>query len=128
MSFIVLLREKFIYLESIPGVLLPHPSTSAFPADGCNGPAASAIEFYDHFAPPTSRIMPSMSSLEALLLKLPPVRPPGSLGYTEASPVLVEPQKDMERTAKDETEDGQERGILEELGGEISCTMPYMSM
>ncbi|KAL2928778.1 Protein RICE SALT SENSITIVE 3 [Bienertia sinuspersici] len=31
LSYVVLLRKKFAYIESIPGVLLPHPSSAAFP-------------------------------------------------------------------------------------------------
>ncbi|CBI32118.3 unnamed protein product, partial [Vitis vinifera] len=31
LSYVVLLRKKFGYIESIPGVLLPHPSPSPFP-------------------------------------------------------------------------------------------------
>ncbi|WOL06541.1 hypothetical protein Cni_G15275 [Canna indica] len=158
LSFVVQLRKKFGYLESIPGVLLPHPSSSAFPmtiVDGCNmggGPphwplhgAASALvappaELYDHFGPAPMRITPSMSSLEALLSKLPPVGPPqhvsgtSSPGYYEmpaAAAALMQPQKpslgteEMEKVAKEEMEEeyGQESGVLE-VGGESSSSMP----
>lgn len=146
LSFVVLLRKKFSYLESIPGVLLPHPSSSAFPVtiDGCNvpphwpvhgAPLVPPAELYDHFGPPQMRITPSMSSLEALLSKLPPVGPPppgSSPGYFEM-PVLMQPQKpslgaaETERAAaKEEMQEeyGQESGIME-LGGESSSSIPY---
>ncbi|KAF8390374.1 hypothetical protein HHK36_024900 [Tetracentron sinense] len=100
LSYIVLLRKKFSYLESIPGVLLPHPSSSAFPlkVDGCGVPDTwpfpgtlappMATEFYDQFNQPL-KITPSMSSLEALLSKLPSVVPPPSTGYCESPPQFV---------------------------------------
>uniref|UniRef100_A0A0E0L9Q8 Transcription factor MYC/MYB N-terminal domain-containing protein n=1 Tax=Oryza punctata TaxID=4537 RepID=A0A0E0L9Q8_ORYPU len=100
LSYVVALRRKFGYLESIPGVLLPHPSSSAaaFPAGGCVvGPPDAAgwpgmmasppvppelyVDPYGAAAaagagpPPSMQIMPSMSSLEALLSKLPSVVP-----------------------------------------------------
>ncbi|KAJ4823306.1 hypothetical protein Tsubulata_026957 [Turnera subulata] len=90
LSYVVLLRKKFSYIESIPGVLLPHPSssTSAFPfkVDGYGTPevwnyqggaVAPPPEFYDHFNIQVPfKVTPSMSSLEALLSKLPSVVPP----------------------------------------------------
>ncbi|XP_010928582.1 protein RICE SALT SENSITIVE 3 [Elaeis guineensis] len=139
-SYVVLLRKKFSYLESIPGVLLPHPSSVAFPArmDGCNAsenwPAiAPPMEFYDHFSPQVG-ITPSMSSLEALLSKLPPVGPApsgSSSGYYEMPPGLVSAQRPpmglvgMERVAKEEMdqEHRNERGM--DLGGESSSSMSY---
>ncbi|OEL35214.1 hypothetical protein BAE44_0003767 [Dichanthelium oligosanthes] len=95
LSYVVMLRRKFGYLESIPGVLLPHPSSAAFPAaGGCavvgGGPADVAcswppglvppMELYDPYgqaavAAAQMHIVPSMSSLEALLSKLPSVDP-----------------------------------------------------
>ncbi|TYH84604.1 hypothetical protein ES332_D02G207900v1 [Gossypium tomentosum] len=101
LSYVVLLRKKFSYIESIPGVLLSHPSSSAYPfkvdAYGtpeawAHFPAGTTIapppppEFYDHFNQPM-KITPSMSSLEALLSKLPSVVPPqASSGYCESHP------------------------------------------
>ncbi|XVF02411.1 hypothetical protein REPUB_Repub04eG0173400 [Reevesia pubescens] len=93
LSYVVLLRKKFSYIESIPGVLLPHPSSSAYPfkVDGYGTPEAWHLpagtiaappEFYDHFNQPM-KITPSMSSLEALLSKLPSVVPPQASGYCE---------------------------------------------
>uniref|UniRef100_A0A2P2PJM1 Transcription factor MYC/MYB N-terminal domain-containing protein n=1 Tax=Rhizophora mucronata TaxID=61149 RepID=A0A2P2PJM1_RHIMU len=86
LSYVVLLRKKFSYIESIPGVLLPHPSSSAFPfkVDGYGTPeqwhyqsaVAPQAEFYDHINQVPFKIAPSMSSLEALLSKLPSVVPP----------------------------------------------------
>ncbi|KAF3431308.1 hypothetical protein FNV43_RR26039 [Rhamnella rubrinervis] len=87
LSYVVMLRKKFSYIESIPGVLLPHPSSSAFPMkiDGYGTPAdawpyqaslAPQTEFYDHYNQQPLKITPSMSSLEALLSKLPSVVPP----------------------------------------------------
>ncbi|KAG1326990.1 protein RICE SALT SENSITIVE 3 [Cocos nucifera] len=144
LSYVVLLRKKFSYLESIPGVLLPHPSSAAFPPvmmEGCNAPThgpaiAPPMEMYDHFSQ-QGRITPSMSSLEALLAKLPSVGPaaPGpSTGYCEMPPAgLVSAQTQrppmgamgMERVAKEETEDeyGNERGA--EMGGESGSSISY---
>ncbi|XP_062220257.1 protein RICE SALT SENSITIVE 3-like isoform X2 [Phragmites australis] len=89
LSYVVMLRRKFGYLESIPGVLLPHPSSAAFPAGGCvGGPADAAcswppglvpsMELFDPYgqaaaAAAQMHIVPSMSSLETLLSKLPSV-------------------------------------------------------
>ncbi|KAE8730254.1 hypothetical protein F3Y22_tig00003041pilonHSYRG01219 [Hibiscus syriacus] len=98
LSYVVLLRKKFSYIESIPGVLLPHPSSYAYPLNGTpepwtHFPAGMPIaqppppEFYDHFNQPMN-ITPSMSSLEALLSKLPSVVPlQASPGYCESQPV-----------------------------------------
>jgi len=107
LSYVVLLRKKFAYIESIPGVLLPHPSSAAFPP--CNGggyggmppemwsgypggpmaigPAGQLLDHHQHqygydvlspvqqHQPMVRMITPSMSSLEALLSKLPNVVP-----------------------------------------------------
>ncbi|XP_042469372.1 protein RICE SALT SENSITIVE 3-like [Zingiber officinale] len=78
LSFILLLREKFNYLESIPGVLLPHPSSiaalAAFsvidkppPSQWASLPSSSMpSKFYDHYL-----ITPSINNLELLLSSLP---------------------------------------------------------
>ena len=89
LSYVVTLRRKFGYLESIPGVLLPHPSSAGVFPD-----ASSAAQpwpgmmpmppdmYVDPYGAPVvpgpapMHIMPSMSSLEALLSKLPSVVPP----------------------------------------------------
>ncbi|KAK7309506.1 hypothetical protein RJT34_06287 [Clitoria ternatea] len=94
LSYVVLLRKKFSYIESIPGVLLPHPSSSAYPykveGGGYGVPeqwhfqgnhhhlAPAQAELYEqhHFNHMPLKITPSMSSLEALLSKLPSVVPP----------------------------------------------------
>lgn len=103
LSYVVLLRKKFSYIESIPGVLLPHPSSSAaaypfikidgYPGGGADGwhhfhhsniappPPSLPVppEFYDHYNHhQPMKITPSMSSLEALLSKLPSVVVPAS--------------------------------------------------
>ncbi|XP_062228565.1 protein RICE SALT SENSITIVE 3-like [Phragmites australis] len=95
LSYVVMLRRKFGYLESIPGVLLPHPSSAgsfpgALPTDIAAWPglmpppAGPPLELYDPYgavpvpaaaAAASMHIMPSMSSLEALLSKLPSVVP-----------------------------------------------------
>ncbi|GJN00217.1 hypothetical protein PR202_ga17631 [Eleusine coracana subsp. coracana] len=94
LRYVVMLRRKFGYLESIPGVLLPHPSSAgAFPLPppdlaawhpGMMPPPAGPLDLYDPYvaaaagpaaAAASMHIMPSMSSLEALLSKLPSVVP-----------------------------------------------------
>ena len=101
LSYVVMLRRKFGYLESIPGVLLPHPSSAAFPAAGCvgGGPTDAACGWppaglvvpqmdlcYDPYGGGQAttaaqmHIGPSMSSLEALLSKLPSVDPASAAG------------------------------------------------
>ncbi|KAK6242056.1 Transcription factor MYC/MYB N-terminal - like 4 [Theobroma cacao] len=123
LSYVVLLRKKFSYIESIPGVLLPHPSSSAYPfkVDGYGTPEAwhfpatiaPPTEFYDHFNQPM-KITPSMSSLEALLSKLPSVVPPQSSGYCESQPLsesqFLSSQRPveyigMEKVAKEEIDE-----------------------
>ncbi|XP_074309835.1 protein RICE SALT SENSITIVE 3 [Silene latifolia] len=99
LSYVVLLRKKFAYIESIPGVLLPHPSSTAFPRPmdmispemwayqngiGPIGPMGpTSAQFIDPYGYDPAQhqpnmvrmITPSMSSLEALLSKLPSVGP-----------------------------------------------------
>ncbi|TKW20627.1 hypothetical protein SEVIR_4G101700v4 [Setaria viridis] len=113
LSNVVMLRRKFGYLESIPGVLLPHPSSAGvFPGGGCVGPppdiapgwpgmmpppAGPPLELYDPYgaavaaagpaaAAASMHIMPSMSSLEALLSKLPSVVPAPQMTQPPAGP------------------------------------------
>ncbi|KAF2302480.1 hypothetical protein GH714_036524 [Hevea brasiliensis] len=123
LSYVVLLRKKFSYIESIPGVLLPHPSSSAFPynVNGYGTPEAwhyqntiaPPTEFYDHFSQVPFKITPSMSSLETLLSKLPSVVPPPQpvSGYcTESqpqseSPYLPMEYMGMEKMAKEEIDE-----------------------
>ncbi|XP_068642435.1 protein RICE SALT SENSITIVE 3-like [Aristolochia californica] len=109
LSYVVLLRKKFSYLESIPGVLLPHPSSSAFPfkIDNCSTsdswtlPAALAGSAeYHQFGPPPMAITPSMTSLEALLSKLPSVGPSpssSSSGFYESPPAYLSAQRPLEQ-------------------------------
>ncbi|KAM5566722.1 protein RICE SALT SENSITIVE 3-like [Rosa sericea] len=117
LSYVVLLRKKLSYIESIPGVLLPHPSSPSFPSFkldphgygnigappdhhshawhnfqgmGTNAtnllvpphPSTTHDQYYEHHfnmnhhqVPMLKNITPSMSSLEALLSKLPSVVP-----------------------------------------------------
>ncbi|KAF3561088.1 hypothetical protein DY000_02012900, partial [Brassica cretica] len=100
LSYVVMLRKKLSYIESIPGVLLPHPSSSGYPFinaspsdtwhfPGVAPPPPSQPEYHQqriyhsdhhhhflmgHHQQPM-KITPSMSSLEALLSKLPSVVP-----------------------------------------------------
>lgn len=131
LSYVVLLRKKFSYIESIPGVLLPHPSSSAYPFkvdDGygaspdawhfqtCSLTAAPApAELYEHFNQHQQmKITPSMSSLEALLSKLPSVVPADAAGMTGSIPTYCEYQPQyrpnvemlgLEKVAKEEYDD-----------------------
>ncbi|KAG8072360.1 hypothetical protein GUJ93_ZPchr0006g41893 [Zizania palustris] len=91
LSYVVTLRRKFSYLESIPGVLLPHPSSASFPGGMPDAPSwapggvGPPMELYDPYyngqaaaaaeAAAQMHVVPSMSSLEALLSKLPSVGP-----------------------------------------------------
>ncbi|KAL0693699.1 hypothetical protein Bca4012_060879 [Brassica carinata] len=100
LSYVVMLRKKLSYIESIPGVLLPHPSSSGYPFinaspsdtwhfPGVAPPPPSQPEYHQqriyhsdqhhHFLmghhQQQMKITPSMSSLEALLSKLPSVVP-----------------------------------------------------
>ncbi|KAI3970529.1 hypothetical protein MKX01_024176 [Papaver californicum] len=114
LNFIVPLQKKFNDLESIPGVLLPHPSSNALPMNHFIAPETwpvhaitnttivphppMASEFYnDQYSTQSVKITPSMSSLEALLSKLPSVVPTQSLpssGYYDSPlPQFVQIQK-----------------------------------
>ncbi|KAG5059286.1 hypothetical protein AAZX31_01G031500 [Glycine max] len=152
LSYVVLLRKKFSYIESIPGVLLPHPSSSAYPykieGGGYGAPeqwhyqggnnhhhlaSPQQTELYDHhghFNLPL-KITPSMSSLEALLSKLPSVVPPTT---TQQQPLLPSNSQQqqrrplefimgMQKVAKEELE--QEEVYRPELDiGESSSSLP----
>lgn len=149
LSYVVLLRKKFSYLESIPGVLLPHPSSSAFPASAAPEiwaapPPPPMDQFYDAHLNQQVRILPSMSSLEALLSKLPSVSPgpsgPASPSCYEmpelAAPgvavpglmmgmerVVVAKEEEIEEEEDEEEVYGHERST--ELRGESSGSMHY---
>ncbi|KAJ9677682.1 hypothetical protein PVL29_022581 [Vitis rotundifolia] len=111
LNYVTILQEKFTHLLSIPGFLLPHPSSwswssSSIPSkincgrdDSVSNtcpfhaacPPLTAMNFYDHANQPMV-ITPSMSSLEALLSKLPSVEPTPSTplsGYHETPPRLI---------------------------------------
>uniref|UniRef100_A0A0E0DZI7 Transcription factor MYC/MYB N-terminal domain-containing protein n=1 Tax=Oryza meridionalis TaxID=40149 RepID=A0A0E0DZI7_9ORYZ len=86
LSYVVALRRKFGYLESIPGVLLPHPSSAAAafpggPPDAAGWPAGMMVS---PPVPPELYVDPYGAAaaagagpppLEALLSKLPSVVP-----------------------------------------------------
>lgn len=149
----MLLRKKFSYIESIPGVLLPHPSSSAYPfkVDGYGVPEqwhfqgafANPNDFcYDHHHhfnnnhQPLKQITPSMSSLEALLSKLPSVVPPHhqgtSSGYNESQQpqpsqhyVSSSSQRALELmgSAKEEVTDEEFRCNAQEVGESSNFSM-----
>ena len=148
LSYVVLLRKKFSYIESIPGVLLPHPSSSAYPYKVEGGYAvpeqwhfqgnhlAPQAELYEnnHFNLPL-KITPSMSSLEALLSKLPsvvppphPTQPPQSHHHHHHHQLLASPQQrplefmgSMQKVSKEELEEEVYRPELDI--GESSTSM-----
>ncbi|XAR65045.1 hypothetical protein NMG60_11009001 [Bertholletia excelsa] len=148
LNYVVLLRKKFSYIESIPGVLLPHPSSTAtypFKIDGYNSPdqpwhyqgnlpvVPPPTELvYDHFNQPM-RITPSMSSLEALLSKLPsvvppPHQPPAQLSQYLSSSGPHEPMMGMEKVAKEEFDEEYNVNRHEkDRVGESSSTMSSYS-
>lgn len=155
LNYVVLLRKRFSYIESIPGVLLPHPTSSPYaykidsspygaPPDSWHFQQAAAaagtlppVIMADHhqfFDPttfsthqtPAMKITPSMSSLEALLSKLPSVVPPPGYGSNPhqfvAPPRPLEFMGMAEKVAKKEVvedEYGQGSGSG---GGESSCS------
>lgn len=163
LSYVVLLRKKFSYIESIPGVLLPHPSSSPiFPnfkvdagyntstPDACAWHFQGSLiapqphEFYDNHDHHRHQYMnqiplkvtPSMSSLEALLSKLPSVVPPPT---HEALIMSSMPHHHhqfqrplefmgMEKVAKDEIDNDDDCYRPEKVdaaGGESSSSMSY---
>ncbi|XP_031124454.1 protein RICE SALT SENSITIVE 3 [Ipomoea triloba] len=164
LSYVVLLRKKFSYIESIPGVLLPHPSSAAYPMkiDGYAlspeawpphfqpniVPPPPPAEYYDHFnhhnhqpPPPQTaaaaaammKITPSMSSLEALLSKLPSVVPTGPSmavpgNYSDvAQPYMVakeEYEEDDEENNKNKNE-GENNNNNKDVGESSSSMSSY---
>lgn len=146
LSYVVLLRKKFSYIESIPGVLLPHPSSSAHPYkvdgygtasdtwhyQGSNITPQSPTEFYDHYNQVPFKITPSMSSLEALLSKLPSVVPPPqpaaahhqAAGYCDSQSHYVSSiQRGMEKVAKEEIDEEYTRADHQHDVGESSSSL-----
>lgn len=141
LNYVVLLRKKFSYIESIPGVLLPHPSSSSYPikAEGYNTSEAwrfqgsslsmAPQEFchrYNYNQP--LNITPSMSSLEALLSKLPSVVPVSSSSppvppFCEAAPPQYEAaaSRPMEFWGVEAKEEVEEEDVKD--GGECSSSM-----
>lgn len=144
LSYVVLLRKKFSYIESIPGVLLPHPSSSAYPY---GNPAEQWHNFQGSIAPQHQndqlyhehfnnimpmKVTPSMSSLEALLSKLPSVVPPQQI-QTQTQHVLAPQQQRpleftgrMQKVAKEELDNEEDEVYRpEQLDvGESSSSMP----
>ncbi|XP_023529199.1 protein RICE SALT SENSITIVE 3-like [Cucurbita pepo subsp. pepo] len=133
LSLVLQLRKKFCYIESIPGVLLPHPLSSSpppyieagtamaayespemgrFQASGIMGPADHQFVYNNYNQQQQVRITPSMSSLEALLAKLPSVVPPeaeGGRGH-QTLELLA-----MERVAKVEINDEDDQVVYTQL-------------
>ncbi|CAI9278331.1 unnamed protein product [Lactuca saligna] len=119
LSYVVMLRKKLSYIESIPGVLLPHPSSSLYPfrPEGYNTPelwpfhggSGGGSDLPAAYNQPLN-ITPSMSSLEALLSKLPSVVPASSSPlaappFCEAAQphfVAVSPEKEMVEEEEEE--------------------------
>ncbi|GAB2280426.1 hypothetical protein Dimus_015059 [Dionaea muscipula] len=142
LSYVVLLRKKFSYIESIPGVLLPHPSSAAFPyrAEIYSSPdmwhyqgiMAPPIEYgYEHFTQPM-KITPSMSSLEALLSKLPSVVPisqaqqPMAYGCEPQNQFLALQDRPLEQMCpvqKVGKEENEKKHVTERKVGECSSSM-----
>ncbi|KAI3981493.1 hypothetical protein MKX01_007420 [Papaver californicum] len=145
-NYIVLLRKKFCYLENIPGVLLPHPSSSLpIPYGAPNtwpylSPHPTPMEIFhnnhDHFMSntPPLKITPSMSALQALLSKLPSVvpttSPSSSGGYCDQAGHFVPPQRQLDHHQLGETSKPAKEEIDEEYrrgreGGESSNSISY---
>ncbi|KAF4395476.1 hypothetical protein G4B88_010940 [Cannabis sativa] len=152
LSYVVLLRKKLSYIESIPGVLLPHPSS---PSSSSSSPynhnygitpdnnnnnawpnnnnynllpqSTHHQSYYDHHHHHhqsyynqlplmknnnnnNNMITPSMSSLEALLSKLPSVVPPPAPPHMAAhsagcfSNDLLQRSTNLEFVAKNEVD------------------------
>ncbi|KAM6562153.1 hypothetical protein CsatB_022151 [Cannabis sativa] len=151
LSYVVLLRKKLSYIESIPGVLLPHPSSpsssssspynhnygitpdnnnnNAWPNNNNNynllPQSTHHQSYYDHHHHHSyynqlplmknnnnnnNMITPSMSSLEALLSKLPSVVPPPAPPHMAAhtagcfSNDLLQRSTNLEFVAKNEVD------------------------
>lgn len=164
LSYVVLLRKKLSYIESIPGVLLPHPSSSSYPFKIINdhtsynstAPDHQAWQFiqannnnnanialaaptqpdhfYHHFiSHPPVNITPSMSSLEALLSKLPSVVPAVSLPQIYCEP-QAQPQyisssdrpamefMGNEKVAKEENNDEENKDNVGEGSSSIAAS------
>lgn len=116
----VMLRKKLSYIESIPGVLLPHPSASLYPfkPEGYNTPEVwpnfhgGVNDLATTYNQPLN-ITPSMSSLEALLSKLPSVVPVCSSPFqappfsetTQPHFVAVSPEKEVPEEEEEEVKD-----------------------
>ncbi|KAI3452763.1 hypothetical protein Pfo_009426 [Paulownia fortunei] len=137
LSYVVLLRKKFSYIESIPGVLLPHPSSAAYPfqIDAYGAPPEAwhfqnnslpPNGFCDHFPHQPMNLTPSMSSLEALLSKLPSVAPVSSSAHFEAQDQYLSTPRPIELMGVEKVaeEEFEEEDRHENDDGETSSSMP----
>ncbi|KAI4314298.1 hypothetical protein L6164_027221 [Bauhinia variegata] len=141
LSYVVLLRKKFSYIESIPGVLLLHPSYSAYPykLEGYGVPSeqwhnfqaslAPAAELYDYNNNQLQplKITPSMSSLDALLSKLPSVVPPPTQPQSHFMPSSQRPLEFMatQKIAREENNDEEVYRPELDAGESSSSILPY---
>ncbi|CAL5188962.1 unnamed protein product [Lathyrus oleraceus] len=141
LSYVVLLRKKFSYIESIPGVLLPHPSSSAYPYGvpteqwhNFQQHQQHGDQIYDHFMNNNNnnmpmKVTPSMSSLEALLSKLPSVVPPQQHQQHQTQQHVLAPLEfmgGMPKVAKEELDEEEQEEVYrpEQLDvGESSSSM-----
>ncbi|KAK9107997.1 hypothetical protein Syun_024008 [Stephania yunnanensis] len=148
-NFVVLLQKKFSNLGSIPGVLLPHPSSSPFPCkvdeygEACNGYngvnwpiCASSSSMYTAPNDPSAspqysdqfnqivNITPSMDSLEALLAKLPSVVPSSSPSSSSSSHQFLSSQSPLEFMKKEIMDN--EIGYIGESSSSSSTTTTSM--
>ncbi|KAM7250354.1 hypothetical protein ACFE04_022237 [Oxalis oulophora] len=140
LSYVVVLRKKLSYIESIPGVLLPHPSSSAYPSfkvdsygspllqDGATWhnyqnptPPPAELFYHDHFNNQPIKITPSMSSLEALLSKLPSVVPPGYCEMQQS--VQFRAPMDLMTVAKEEMHMDHHESEQQDHGESSSASM-----
>lgn len=156
LSYVVMLRKKLNYIESIPGVLLPHPSSSSsFPHNNnLNESPESSVAWHnfqvaESFAPQMTsshhdhhnnqiyqdqyynqlpfKITPSMSSLEALLSKLPSVVPPDHHHYHQMRPLeFIDMDQKTTVIAKEEMADDRDHDYnqMDHHVGDSSTSMP----
>ncbi|KAH6822388.1 Serine/threonine-protein kinase WNK No protein [Perilla frutescens var. hirtella] len=106
-SYVLAVRKKFSYIETIPGFLLPYPSSSACPNLNidANFQINNSIlsDGICHVNFPPMKLAPSMSSLEALLSKLPSVNPPPARRHFAAA---VEEEFEEEEEEEEEGHGG----------------------
>ncbi|XP_054810668.1 protein RICE SALT SENSITIVE 3-like isoform X2 [Prosopis cineraria] len=130
-SHVVQLRRKLSYIESIPGVLLPHPSSSSSfsCALGYGVSEQKWLQPDELSYDPYLKVSPSMSSLEALLSKLPsvvPSPPPPLPPLPQSEALFLSSQRSVElmglqRGVKEDVEDEYKPQVIEV--GETSSSM-----